>query len=185
MIASRPKGQVVVVVGPSGVGKDTLITALAQARPDIVVARRIITRPAGAGGEDHLSVSEALFDAQLALGRYAVYWAAHGFRYAIPATIDAELAAGRSVVFNGSRAALPVIRARYADAQVLMITASREALAERLRARGRENARAIAARLKRADMAPPSGAHVITNDGSVEQALQQMLRALNLPEESA
>jgi ribose 1,5-bisphosphokinase len=89
------------------------------------------------------------------------------------------------VVFNGSRAALPVIRARYADAQVLMITASREALAERLRARGRENARAIAARLKRADMAPPSGAHVITNDGSVEQALQQMLRALNLPEESA
>lgn len=181
MMAARQRGQLVVVVGPSGVGKDTLIAALAQACPGMVVARRVITRAADAGGEDHLAVSEALFDAQLALGRFAVTWAAHGFRYAIPASMDNDLAAGRWVVFNGSRAALPAIRARYPQAQVIMITASPEALEQRLRARGRETARAIAARLKRAHMPPPDGAHVICNDGTIEAALAQMLRVLNLP----
>ena len=96
-------GRLVVVVGPSGVGKDTLIGALAEHCPEIVVARRVITRAAGAKGEDHDAVSEALFDARLALGHYAVHWSAHGLRYAIPATIDGALAAGRMVVFNGSR----------------------------------------------------------------------------------
>lgn len=179
------RGRLVVVVGPSGVGKDTLIGALAEHCPDMVVARRVITRAAGAKGEDHDAVSEALFDARLALGQYAVHWAAHGLRYAIPATIDDDLAAGRMVVFNGSRRALPAIKARYPQAEVLMITAAPETLAHRLRARGRENARDIAARLKRADMDLPEGAHHISNDGPLEDAVAQMLRALNLSAQSA
>ena len=65
---SMSAGRLVVVVGPSGVGKDTLIGALAEHCPEIVVARRVITRAAGAKGEDHDAVSEALFDARLALG---------------------------------------------------------------------------------------------------------------------
>lgn len=178
-------GQLVVVVGPSGVGKDTLIAALAGACPDLVVARRVITRAAGAVGEDHDAVSEALFDARLALGQYALHWAAHGLRYAIPASIDTELLAGKMVVFNGSRRALPAIRARYPDAQILMITAAPEVLAARLRARGRESAREIAARLKRVGTDLPEGAVLIQNDGTVDAALEQLLRALNLSAQSA
>ena len=177
-------GRLVVVVGPSGVGKDTLIGALAEHCPDMVVARRVITRAAGAKGEDHDAVSEALFDARLALGHYAVHWAAHGLRYAIPAAIDTDLAKGRVVVFNGSRRALPAIKARYPQAEVLMITAAPETLARRLQARGRETTREIAARLKRAAMDPPKGAHVISNDGALEDGVAQALRALNLSAQS-
>ena len=147
MSAHRGKGLLVAIVGPSGVGKDTLIAGLADARPDLIVARRVITRVADAGSEAHIAVSEALFDAQLAMGRYAFHWAAHGLRYAVPAGIDLELGQGRVVVFNGSRAALPMIAAKYPRLLILMITAPVETLATRLRARGRENTRASSARI--------------------------------------
>lgn len=178
MSARRLRGLLVAIVGPSGVGKDTLIAGLARARSDVVVARRVITRAADAGGEDHIAVSEALFDAQLAMGRYAFHWQAHGLRYAIPARINTDLAEGRIVVFNGSRKALPQVERAYPQVLVLMITAPPEVLAQRLRTRGREGARAIAARLKRADLAPPAGALVIRNDGSPEAALAQIEAAI-------
>lgn len=179
------RGLLVAVVGPSGVGKDTLIAELARARPDISVAQRIITRAADAGGEDHQAVSDALFDAKLAMGRFAFHWGAHGLRYAIPASIDADLAQGRVVVFNGSRKALPGIAAAYPQLMVLMITAPPEMLAQRLRARGREGAREIAARLKRAELAPPAGAVVVMNDSTVEAAVAQMLAAITRASQNA
>jgi len=172
-------GLLVAVVGPSGVGKDTLIGALAQARPDIVVVQRIITRAADAGGEDHLGVSDDVFDAQRAQGRYAFHWGAHGLRYAIPASIDADLAQGRVVVFNGSRKALPEVMRLYPQLLVLMISASPEILEQRLLKRGREDAGEIAARLSRANLQPPVGAEVIMNDSTPEAAVAQMLAAIN------
>ncbi|MCC5960436.1 MAG: phosphonate metabolism protein/1,5-bisphosphokinase (PRPP-forming) PhnN [Rhodobacteraceae bacterium] len=185
MIAHGGRGRLVAVVGPSGVGKDTLIAEVARARPDIVVAQRIITRAPDAGGEDHQAVSDALFDAQLAMGRFAFHWGAHGLRYAIPASIDADLAQGRVVVFNGSRKALQGIAASYPQLMVLMITAPSDVLAQRLRARGREGARQIAARLKRAELAPPAGAVVIMNDATVDAAVAQMLAAITRASQSA
>ncbi|MGO7947103.1 phosphonate metabolism protein/1,5-bisphosphokinase (PRPP-forming) PhnN, partial [Rhizobium ruizarguesonis] len=50
----------VVVVGPSGAGKDTLMNLAARrfkGRDDVHFVRRVITRQRDAGGEDHLSVS--------------------------------------------------------------------------------------------------------------------------------
>ncbi len=174
MSAHRGRGLLVAIVGPSGAGKDTLIDALAQARPDFHFAQRIITRAADAGGEVHEAVSDALFEAQLAMGRYAFHWQAHGLRYAISANIDQHLAAGRVVVFNGSRKALPEIAKAYPQLLVLVITAPADVLAARLAARGRENASDIAARLQRAELTPPEGATVIINDGTLAAALAQI-----------
>ncbi|WP_296644579.1 phosphonate metabolism protein/1,5-bisphosphokinase (PRPP-forming) PhnN [Roseinatronobacter sp.] len=179
------RGLLVAIVGPSGVGKDTLIDALARARPEYHFAQRIITRAANAGGEAHKAVSHALFEAQLAMGSYAFHWQAHGLRYAIAASIDQHLAAGRVVVFNGSRKTLPDIAHAYPQLLVLMITAPADILAARLAERGRENARDITARLKRADLPPPEGATVIMNDGTLDAALAQIEAAISRARQNA
>ena len=62
----------VLVVGPSGAGKDTLIERAREAlagEARFRFVRREITRPEGAGGEDHIAVTPAAFAARRAPAR--------------------------------------------------------------------------------------------------------------------
>ncbi|HVM81880.1 MAG TPA: phosphonate metabolism protein/1,5-bisphosphokinase (PRPP-forming) PhnN, partial [Stellaceae bacterium] len=144
------RGTLILVVGPSGAGKDTLIEgardALAGDRR-FLFPRRVITRPAEAGGEEHEAMSSVEFAAAEAAGAFALSWGAHGLRYGIPSGIDAELARGRHVVVNVSRSILAEARRRYRPLAIVEVTAPVEVLAERLAARGREGAADIAQRL--------------------------------------
>jgi ribose 1,5-bisphosphokinase len=156
MTASDPAsrigpGALVVVVGPSGAGKDTLIAmarALCADDPDIVFARRIVTRPPSVA-EDHDSVPPSQFDAAIGQGAYAFWWEAHGLKYGLSAAIDMELRAGRTVVCNVSRAVVRRLRERYADVTVVLVTAPKEVLLARLAARGRESEGDVAERVDR------------------------------------
>ncbi|CAN7322578.1 phosphonate metabolism protein/1,5-bisphosphokinase (PRPP-forming) PhnN [Pararhizobium sp. LjRoot255] len=142
----------IVVVGPSGAGKDSVIGFVAQrfvGRADIDFVRRVITRPSDAGGEDHESVSDSDFDARLAAGDFAVAWKAHGLQYGIPREALDRVRAGRIVIANGSRGALARFRQVFPKVVVVNITASPEALAQRLVARGRESEADILKRLQR------------------------------------
>lgn len=178
----------VLVVGPSGAGKDTLMDA-ARARigddPRLRFVRREITRPANAGGEDHVPVDAATFAARRAAGAYALHWEAHGLGYGIPADIARDLAAGRTVVANVSRGVIAEAAARY-PAMVLEITASAAVLAARLAARGRETEADVAARLARA-VALPAGVAVtrVLNDRTVAEGADAVVAALIRAAESA
>jgi len=145
-------GVFVAIVGPSGSGKDTLInfarTRLAD-RPEFVFVRRIVTRPADRKSEDHDSLSEAEFDAQERSGGFALAWPAHGLRYGLPASVDADIDAGRVVIANVSRQIVGQIERRYARTAVVALSAAPEIIAQRLAARGREDAAAISQRLAR------------------------------------
>jgi ribose 1,5-bisphosphokinase len=145
-------GRLVLVVGPSGAGKDTLI-ALARARLEadrgIVFPRRVVTRPASAF-EDHDSASDEAFSRAAAAGAFALTWAAHGLRYGVPASIDSDISAGRTVVCNVSRTIVTPARARYARVTVALVTAPADVLAARLAARARGTDGTVADRLARA-----------------------------------
>ena len=172
-------GRLVAIVGPSGAGKDTLMAALAAARPDIALVRRAITRPAEAGGEDHIPMTEAEFDAARANGAFMVDWAAHGLRYGIPKTALDDVARGRLVVFNGSRAALAAARQVFPALEVVMITAPAPVLAARLAARGRESLAQITARLERTRPDVPEGARVVVNDATPAEGVARLAAALS------
>jgi ribose 1,5-bisphosphokinase len=178
-------GRLIAVVGPSGAGKDTLIAAGRAARPEILFARRQITRAAGAGGEDFDPVSPAGFATRLAAGAYAFHWHAHGMDYGIPAAILPALAEGRTVVFNGSRAALAAARAVWPGLEVALVTAPPEVLAERLARRGRERRDEIARRLARAGRAAPEATVAIDNGGRLAPAVRAFLAFLDRATETA
>lgn len=173
-------GRFVAVVGPSGVGKDSVMRAMAAADPRIILARRVITRPSDAGGEDFDGVDEQTFSQMQQDGAFALDWPAHGLRYGIPAALDAKLAAGLDVVANLSRRSLADAQARYPGVIVISLTASDDVLAQRLSARGRETKAEVQRRLAQANCGLPKDivGHVIDNSGSLTATVATALSLL-------
>jgi ribose 1,5-bisphosphokinase len=176
-------GSLVLVVGPSGVGKDTLIGGARQALENdkrFVFVRRLVTRPADAGGEEHDSVDPETFRQMEAAGRFALSWDAHNLRYALPLSVDTDLALGKVVVANVSRHVVAEARAKYPACAVALITAEISRRAERLVRRGRENADQITARLARESAAVPAGITpiIIDNSGPLAISITAFVMAL-------
>jgi phosphonate metabolism protein PhnN/1,5-bisphosphokinase (PRPP-forming) len=177
-------GMLVLVVGPSGSGKDTLMAgakAALAADGSVVFARRVITRSASAGGEDHEPVSPPEFARRLASGGFLLAWEAHGLSYGIPIALTADLAMGRTVVANVSRRVIDDAARRCGRVGVIEITAPAEVRAKRLVERGRESEMSIAERLSRAGEPLPQGvqAETVMNDGSREEGIKRFLAALD------
>ena len=176
-------GRLVLVVGPSGAGKDSLLNA-ARAQlsgdPTLVFPRRFITRPGSAPGEPSHFVGVDAFKDIVAAGGFALAWTAHGLSYGIDAGILADLARGRIVVVNVSRTAVGTARERFANLSVVVVTAPAEILEARLKRRGRETPAEIAERVARTALDPPHGADVVTivNDGPLEQAVTAFIEVL-------
>jgi ribose 1,5-bisphosphokinase len=174
-------GRLVLVVGPSGAGKDTLIGhARERCRADagIVFPRRIVTRSASAA-EDHATVSPARFDEMAAAGGFALWWRVHGLSYALPRAIDDDIGAGRTIVCNVSRTIIASARARYARVAVVLVTAPPEVLAARLAQRSRESADSIAGRLRRSEAVDDVVADfVIDNVGAPEVAADRLVEII-------
>ena len=173
----------VVVVGPSGAGKDTLMNLAARhfaGRPAVHFVRRVITRDGDAGNEDHRSVSEADFDAMEQAGAFAVSWEAHGLKYGIPADVTDELACDNLVIANGSRSVLHRFQAVFPRLKIINVTAQRDVLAERLMARGRESREDVLRRLDRSTITFDSSYDVtdIDNSGTLEDAERAVIAAL-------
>ncbi|WP_456679695.1 MULTISPECIES: phosphonate metabolism protein/1,5-bisphosphokinase (PRPP-forming) PhnN [unclassified Bradyrhizobium] len=175
------RGHLVLVVGPSGAGKDTLIDyarVQLQSDPSFHFVRRIITRPPSIG-ENHESIGVEEFQRRASAGRFALHWHAHGLFYGIPAVVEDHLDRGIVVVANGSRAVVPLARQRYPQLCVINVTAPVEVLSERLKGRGRESESSLKQRLAR-DVTPIEGINVlqIENAGCVHVAGDRFVDAL-------
>jgi phosphonate metabolism protein PhnN/1,5-bisphosphokinase (PRPP-forming) len=182
-MTSAHRGTLVLVVGPSGAGKDSLIDGARKALAGdrrFAFVRRVITRPAEAGGEAHEAATPTEFAARRAAGGFVLSWQAHGLDYGIPASVADDLAAGRHVIANVSRAVVAEAAAASPPVLVVEVTAPPEVLAARLAARGRETAADVAGRLARAGAAvPPGVAHVqVVNDGTLEEGIARFVAVL-------
>ncbi|MBY5720927.1 phosphonate metabolism protein/1,5-bisphosphokinase (PRPP-forming) PhnN [Rhizobium leguminosarum] len=180
-----PCGRLLLIVGPSGAGKDRLIDHAKRAlsgKDRVRFVQRVITRPLSAG-EVHAPMEVTDFKNSAGNGAFALHWAAHGLHYGIPTHIDDWLRAGDVVVANGSRAMLASARQRYPQVRIVNVTAPMDILAERLVARGRESLEDVRERLNRGEQHPVEGADVIHIDNSGQLSVAGDLLANLLAEE--
>ncbi|WP_065749918.1 phosphonate metabolism protein/1,5-bisphosphokinase (PRPP-forming) PhnN [Bradyrhizobium paxllaeri] len=174
-------GRLVLVVGPSGAGKDTLLGLAKAACADdrnVVFPRRVITREASVS-EDNEEVSVGTFQEAMARGEYAMHWEAHGHCYALSRAIDDEIRAGRTIVANVSRTVIGAMRRAYANVAVVSITAPPDVLAERIAMRRRSSDGKLEARLGRTVEDEAAAPDVtIVNTGGAEYHARQLVRAI-------
>jgi ribose 1,5-bisphosphokinase len=172
-------GRLILVVGPSGAGKDTLLGLAKSACAEdnsVVFPRRVVTRQASAS-EDNAELSPEGFREALTRGDFAMHWEAHGHAYGVLRAIDDDIRAGRSVVVNASRTVIEGARRAYADVLVIAITASPEILAERLKMRARGSDGRVEQRLSRTvDTSAPDV--TILNVGRPEDHARRLVRAI-------
>ena len=172
-------GRLILVVGPSGAGKDTLIR-LAQVTcagdSSLIFARRVVTRAATAH-ESNEQVSPEAFRLARIDGKFAVDWEAHGHCYALPRVIDHDIRANHTVIANVSRTVVDAMRRAYVNVTVVLITAPRGILVERLLSRGRDSDGHIADRLSRGDGSVTPD-FTITNIGGAEDHARELVRII-------
>jgi ribose 1,5-bisphosphokinase len=168
-------GKLILVVGPSGAGKDSVIRyAMEKFKndPRFIFPRRVITRQADIAAEDHDTMDVIAFLAVKSQGGFALSWQAHDLHYGVPAQINSELDAGRHVIINVSRTVLPDMPKLYPNYIMVEVTASHEILAARIAARGRATDGNAVKRASRSVSAPSSDSHhfVIHNETSLREA---------------
>jgi len=176
-------GRIYYIMGASGAGKDSLLDYARErlaANGHVIFAHRYITRPADAGGENHVALSPAEFTSRCRLGCFALDWQAHGLSYGIGAEIDLWLQSGVNVVINGSREHYVATLATYPDLVGVLIEVSPPELAVRLARREREAGAALDARLQRACLSVTEhpGLVRIGNDGPLEVAGERLVALL-------
>ena len=177
-----PAGILVLIVGPSGAGKDTLLAIAREALAGddrFLFPRRHVTRPSDSDEPVEERTAEA-FAREQAAGGYALSWAAHGQLYGVPRSIEAALERGKVVVVNVSRSVVGEALTDQRRVVVLQVTAPAAILAERLSRRGRETAEDIKERVTRTVPPLPSGLPVISieNDRTPAHAARLFVMAL-------
>jgi guanylate kinase len=176
-----PAGFLMVVSGPSGAGKGTLVQRLAAQRPDCVLSISTTTRPRRPGeveGVQYHFVSPEEFERRRAAGWFLEWAEVHGHLYGTPqAFVDRQLEEGNVVVLElDVQGGASVRRVRPAAVSVFIYPPSIEALRERLMARRTDAPEVVEQRLENApaELAQyPDYDYVVVND-DLEQAVARL-----------
>jgi guanylate kinase len=175
-------GRLIVLSGPSGVGKDTVLHALFEHDPRLRYSISYTTRPPRPGEVDGVAytfVDESTFRRLDEAGEFLETAVVHGNRYGTSRRrVEAMLARGDRVVLKIDVQGAAAVRERLPDALfIFLLPPSLDVLRQRLRDRGTDDDAALARRDADAarEMAEASRYdHLVVND-SVERAAREIL----------
>jgi len=177
-----PGGLLLVVSGPSGAGKGTLVDRLTAARPECVFSISSTTRPRREGEVDGVQYEFVMrneFERRIAQGTFLEWAKVHGQLYGTPARfVDDGVRQGRVVVLDVDvQGGASVRRTRPDAVSVFVYPPSIDSLRQRLLSRGTDGAEVIERRLRNApgEMAQyVEYDYVIVND-DLEQAASRLI----------
>jgi guanylate kinase len=173
--------RVIVITGPSGVGKGTLIRGLLERWPQLELSVSATTRaprPGEQPGRHYHFMDEDEFDRRVRAGEFVEHATYSGSRYGtLRSELEGRLGQGVPVVLEIELQGARQVREAMSEAvQVFIAPPSRDALRARLVGRGTDTGEQIEARLSTAEReleAQPEFAHVVVND-RLEQATDEL-----------
>ena len=171
-------GKLIVLTGPSGVGKGTLLRSLLQRHPELYLSVSATTRqprPGEIDGQHYYFVSRDKFEEMVSAGEL-LEWAEYaGNYYGTPRTpVERQVQLGQSVILEIEVVGARKIHHTFPTAlRLFVLPPSLAELEQRIRGRGQDSEEAIAQRLSRAkaeiEAADEFDVQIVNDD--MEQAL--------------
>ena len=173
------KGILIILSGPSGSGKDTVLRALKEVNSDVKVSVSMTTRnprPGDVDGVDYYFVTREYFEKKIAENKMLEYAEYAGNYYGTPADpVDEMLRQGKAVFLEIEVQGAEKIRSRYDSViSIFLMPPSMRVLEDRLRGRGTEDEETIQHRLfiaREEIRRAPEYDYVVVND-TIENAVE-------------
>ncbi len=179
MIKNFP-GILILVVGNSGSGKDSIINGASEKYPldlkKVYIVKRYITRPPSEN-EDNYFISSEEFNEMGKKGKFALQWHIYGLDYGVSIEIEDWLKNGHTVIVNVSRTIINDTRKKYKNLKVVFIDVPLEITLQRVKIRERESEQGLKERIERArnNQKFPEADFEIDNSGELDEAINQFL----------
>ena len=177
----------VVISGPSGVGKDAVIAQMRDSQPGFAFAVTATTRPMRAGevdGRDYVFLSSKRFEAMLDADGFLEHAEVYGNRYGVPREqVRAALDAGRDIIVKIDVQGAATIRRIAPDALLIFLAApSAGELERRLRARKTDSPEQLAVRIETAQHETQQAGWfdvtIVNETGAVGQTVARIIEAI-------
>ncbi|MCL5280753.1 MAG: guanylate kinase [Planctomycetes bacterium] len=180
------RGKLIIISGPSGVGKSTITRRLVERLKEAYLSVSVTTRPQAPSeqnGREYWFISREQFHQRIEAGALLEYAEVFGNLYGTPRDkTDEALNAGKTVILEIDVQGARQVKALYPQAtMIFLLPPSDKTLAERMRRRGREGGAVAARRLSAAGSETAAAwqyyDHMVVND-DLEQALGEVMQII-------
>lgn len=183
---ANTKGKVVIVSGPSGVGKSTICKEVAKQLNNVYLSISVTTRPKAESevdGEDYWFISQKQFQERYNKGLLLEHAKVFGHQYGTPKDmVDEALQAGKIVILEIDVQGGRQVKMAYPDSTMIFILPpTHRELAERMSLRGRDDAETAEERLDEAGTEIAAAwqyyEHMVIND-DLDQAVREVVQII-------